>query len=95
MKALTAWTLRDGVVVYWTKAGNWSSAITDALLMEDDDLAAQALAAAKKQETAVIGAYLIAMEGQGTPAAREAMRENIRARGPSVRADLGKQAERR
>lgn len=91
MKALTASDLRSGDVVYWTKEAAWSRSIKDAVLM-DDEAAAAALAGAKKQETVVVGAYLIGMEGPGVPAAREAMRENIRARGPTTHPYLGKQA---
>ncbi len=91
MKALTASDLKTGDVVYWTKDAQWSRDIKDALLM-DDEFAAGALANAKKAETIIVGAYLIAMDGPGVPAAREAVRENIRARGPTVRLDLGKQA---
>lgn len=92
MKALTASRLREGDVVYWTKEGRWSPEIADAQLM-DDEFAAAALAEAKKHETVVVNAYLIGMEAQGRPTPREAVRENMRARGPSMRTDLGKQAE--
>lgn len=91
MKALTASDLRTGEVVYWTKDGKWSVAIGDAVLM-DDEFAETALAQARAQGTVVVGSYLIGMDGQGTPTHREAMRENIRARGPTSRPDLGKQA---
>lgn len=90
MKMLTASDLRVGEVVYWTGAA-WSRAIGDGLLMEDD-AAEAALAAAKKSDTQVVGAYLVVMEKQGTPSHREAMRENIRARGPSTEPHVGKQA---
>jgi hypothetical protein len=88
---LTASDLLSGDVVYWTGAA-WSRAIDDAALM-DEDAAAGALGAAKKQERVVVNAYLVEMAAAATPAHREAMRENIRARGPSVRRDLGKQAQ--
>lgn len=91
MKMLTASDLLSGDVVYWTKDAGWSRSIADAQLMEDE-FAEAALAAAKKAETVVVNAYLVVMEGKGAPAAREAVRENIRARGPTVRTDLGKQA---
>jgi hypothetical protein len=94
MKMLTASDLRSGDVVYWTADGAWSSDIADAHLMEDE-FAEAALGEARKQETTVVNAYLVVMAGKGEPAAREAMRENIRARGPTVRRDLGKQAEGR
>lgn len=92
MKALTGCDLPTGEVIYRTADGGWSLNIADALLM-DDAFAETALADAKKQETVVVGPYLIVMDGPGVPTHREAMRENIRARGPTVRLDLGKQAE--
>lgn len=89
MKALTASDLRHGDVVYLTKDGAWARSINDAVLMEDEQ-AAEALAQAKKQETVVVNAYLIVMEAPAAPAAREAVRENIRARGPSDSVDTAK-----
>lgn len=91
MKMLTASDLRVGDVVYWTKEGTWSRDIGDAQLM-DDEFAEAALAQARKNETAIVNAYLVAMEDVGRPAAREAVRENIRARGPTTEPHLGKQA---
>ncbi len=87
MKMLTASDLRSGDVVYWTKAGAWSHAINDAHVMEDD-FADAALAAAKKAETVVVNAYLVVMDAAAKPAAREAVRENIRAVGPTVAHDF-------
>ena len=36
-----------------------------------------------------VGAYLINIDAPGKPAHREAMRENIRARGPTIHEDRG------
>jgi hypothetical protein len=91
MKALTASDLRIGDVVYWTAANAWSRNIADALLM-DDDAAAAALANAKKNETLIVNAYLIVMEAPSKVAAREAVREDIRAIGPTTHPEHGKQA---
>lgn len=92
MKALTASDLRIGDVVYWTAQGTWSRDINDAQLM-DDEFAAAALAEAKKHETEVVNAYLIVMKAPAEVAAREAVRENIRAAGPTTHLHHGKQAE--
>lgn len=92
MKAVTAHNLLTGEVVYRDPQGRWTPAIAAAALY-DDVRAEEALAAAKAQATLVTNAYLIGMDAPGVPTHREAMRENIRARGPSNRADLGKQAE--
>jgi len=88
---LTASDLRLGDVVYWTKGGGWSRAINEAALMEEEE-AQTALAEAKLQETQVVNAYLVAMEAPGAPAHREAVRENIRAHGPTIHPQFGKQA---
>ena len=91
MKALTASDLRVGDVLYWIGEAKWSRNIADALLM-DDDAAAEALAFAKKRETEVVNAYLIVMEAPSQVAAREAVRENIRAIGPTTHPEHGKGA---
>ncbi len=92
MKAVTAHNLLTGEVVYRDAQGAWADHIGAAALY-DDVRAEEALAAAKAQATIVTNAYLIGMDAAGVPTHREAMRENIRARGPTNRVDLGKQAE--
>lgn len=92
MKIVTAHDLPTGEVVYWTPAGSWAKRIEDAAPI-DDEAADAELARAKAQATIVTNAYLVSIESPGKPAAREYLREIIRARGPTVRVDLGKQAE--
>jgi hypothetical protein len=91
VKFITAHELRSGEVVYRTDAGGWSVRIADAALY-DDEPAEAALEAARREATVVTNAYLVEAEGPATPAARVALRETIRAKGPTVRLDLGKQA---
>lgn len=83
MKVLTASDLVVGDVVYWAEGGTWTRALTGALMMDDEEAIA-ALADAKTQETRVVNAYLVEMDQPGAPAKREAVRENIRARGPTI-----------
>ncbi len=83
MKIVTANRLSDGNPVYRTADG-WADAIADAQTYDSDDAANEALAAAKKQETIVVGPYLMNVANPGEPVARERVRESIRARGPST-----------
>jgi hypothetical protein len=94
MKAVTGNRLSDGRPVYRTRAGTWSEGIEDAHLFDDQDAAEDALLAAREEETLVASSYLITVDAPGKPAAREAVRENIRAYGPTVRNDLGRQGSR-
>jgi len=91
MRLVTAHDLKTGEVVYLTAADEWSHLLIDATAFADEEGDA-ALAKAKAQQTRVTNAYLIEAEGPGQPAARVRLREIIRARGPTVRLDLGKQA---
>jgi hypothetical protein len=92
VKLITGHDLRTGLVLYRTQSGSWSETIADAAIFEDDASEA-ALAEAKSEPTRVTNVYLVEADGPGRPSHRVAMRENIRARGPTVRLDLGKQAE--
>lgn len=91
MKAVTGNRLGDGHPVYRTASGDWSVRIEDAQTFASQEDADEALAAAKKLETVVVGTYLITIEAPGKVTHREAMRENIRARGPTVVADHRRQ----
>ncbi|HBS35784.1 MAG TPA: DUF2849 domain-containing protein [Parvularcula sp.] len=91
MKAVTANRLSDGAVVWLGADGALVERFEAAALYTDEDAPA-ALASVFAQPTVVAGAYLIEANAQG-PAGREALRETIRLNGPTVRRDLGKQAE--
>ena len=90
MKAITANLLRDGRVVYLGENGAWTDHLRKALPIANDDAEA-ALAEARARVTEIAGAYLIEFE-DGAAAGREALRETIRSKGPTIRTDLGKQA---
>jgi len=93
-KIVTANRLDDGLVVYLNGAG-WSERIEDARIAGDDAAADGLLARAEGpgQEIRVIDPYLIEV-ARGDAAPRPvSYRETIRAQGPTVRPDLGKQAE--
>lgn len=91
MKAITANRLSDGVVVYLGADGALVERFDHAELF-GDDAAPEKLSALLRRETIIAGAYLIDAEAAG-PIGREALRETIRRYGPTVRRDLGKQAE--
>ncbi|PQA87853.1 DUF2849 domain-containing protein [Hyphococcus luteus] len=92
MKAVTANRLEDGVVVYLSNDNDWTSDLTKAARFENDDAKA-ALAGAEARAGEHAGAYLIEVSDAGAPSGRETLRETIRKDGPTVRLDLGYQAE--
>jgi sulfite reductase (NADPH) hemoprotein beta-component len=90
MNLVTGHDLKTGVVLYLDSAKAWTPHLKDAAAFGDESEAV--LAEAKAQATKVTNVYLIEADGPGQPSKRVAMRELIRGRGPTVRADLGKQA---
>jgi hypothetical protein len=90
---LTANRLAVGEVVYWNPARGWVPALADASVLPDGEADAALKGAERSiREREVVGAYLFAVrvtEGAVTPVK---IREAIRAAGPTVRRDLGKQA---
>lgn len=93
MKAVTANRLCDGAVVWLGHDGALVDRFEAAALFEGD-AAEAALASVAAQATLIASAYLIDADASG-PIGREALREAIRRNGPTVRRDLGKQAEAR
>ncbi len=90
---LTANRLVDGDVLYW-RAGDWVLALNEGDVFADAPDADAALAAAQKYvtENRVVNPYLfdVRIDAKGIHPVKE--REIIRAAGPTVRDDLGKQA---
>jgi len=93
-KIVTANRLNDGLVVYLNGAG-WSERIEDARIAGDDAAADGLLAEAEGQgqEIRVVEPYLIEVALEGAGPRPVSYREAIRAKGPTVRLDLGKQAD--
>ena len=89
---VTANRLADGIVVFQDAAGGWSEDFVRAAVHDD---AAAALERAAKAVAAciVVDPYAIEVELRNGHYAPKALREAIRAAGPTVRRDLGKQAE--
>lgn len=81
--------LLDGLVVFFDSDGGWVASIDDGALLEDDEESTRVLALAREQEArcVVVDPYLIEViveDGRRRPAA---IREAIRAFGPSVRTE--------
>jgi Protein of unknown function (DUF2849) len=90
---LTANRLRDGDVLYW-KAGTWVEALRDGEVFAESAPAEAALAAAQSfvAGNVVVNPYLFDVRVDANDIHPVKEREIIRAAGPSVRDDLGKQA---
>ena len=86
LRAATANRLRDGVVVFRTVTGGWSSRIVDAEVVSGEAEAARLLSDAERDSAnaVVVGPYLIdvnEIDGETRPAS---LRERIRAFGPTT-----------
>ncbi len=90
---LTANRLKDGDVLYW-KTGKWVLSLAEGDVFTDPKAADAALTAAQQSVTGnlVVAPYLfdVRVDAKGVHPVKE--REVIRAAGPTVRDDLGKQA---
>jgi len=91
---ITANRLGDGVVVFLDAKGVWSEDFHHGAVLADEAAKAAALARAKSSENdnEVIDPYWIELESRAGHFMPKALREAIRASGPTVRPDLGKQA---
>jgi hypothetical protein len=91
-QALTASRLRDGEVVYW-HGGGWVTALIQAELFMEDIQAEAALQAAGSsvRDRIVVNPYLFEVRVTASGILPVKEREIIRAAGPTVRPDLGKQ----
>ncbi len=94
LQMLTANRLIDGDVVYW-RAGGWAEAFGAGDVFSTEAEAEAALAAAQKFVTnnVVVNPYLLDVRAQADGIVPVKEREIVRAAGPTVRRDLGKQAQ--
>ncbi len=90
---LTANCLRQGDVLYW-KSGNWTLNFAEGEVLADAAAAEAALEAAKKfvAGNRVVAPYLFEVRTDNGKLRPVKEREIVRAAGPSVRTDLGKQS---
>lgn len=95
LQAVTANRLIDGLVVFLAAGERWTERAADADVARDQAAADALMAIAERDVTRrlVVGPYLI--EITETPRGPEPtlLRERIRTAGPTVRTDLGYQAE--
>lgn len=94
LKAITGNRLRDGEVVFFQSEGVWVERFEDAILFEGA-AADAALATAKAQadrDQYAVDVYAFDVTVTGDTRTPVKTRERIRALGPTVRTDLGKQA---
>ena len=91
---ITANRLADGVVVFQSVEGSWSEDFNRAAVRADAQATAEALARAREDEASnlVVDAYAVPVDERNGHFAPKALREAIRAAGPTIRRDLGKQA---
>jgi len=91
---ITANRLTDGVVVFQTAGDGWTEDFNRAAVLPDPQATAGALKRAKQDEAnnIVVDAYAVVVEERNGHLAPKALREAIRAAGPTIRRDLGKQA---
>lgn len=92
--AVTANRLLDGEPVYLTAAHGWSEHVREAVVADGREEAQALLAIAEKavEDRLVVNPYVFnvdVVEGIAVPVS---VREKIRAKGPTMRPDLGKQA---
>ncbi len=96
LQVVTANRLKDGEVVYLTKTGTWTPWLPEAAASGDQDELAARMDVAAQAVTArqVVEPYLMPIAEDANGRRALSQRERIRAHGPTVRRDLGKQAGR-
>ncbi|CAI8206197.1 MAG: Uncharacterised protein [Alphaproteobacteria bacterium] len=94
-QAVTANRLSDGEVVYFSADNCWVESFTDADIADGAEAADALLARAMPDdfEAHVLEPYLFEVLEADNFYKPASVRETIRAAGPTVRLDLGKQAE--
>ena len=92
---VTANRLADGVVVFQDAVGGWAEDFASAAVYEDAAAVKAALAQAGEAvaRTLIVDPYAIEVALRNGHYAPKALREAIRAAGPTIRRDLGKQAQ--
>jgi hypothetical protein len=92
---LTANRLRDGDVLYW-RGGDWVLTLAEGEVFTDPAKADEALAAANAGlvRNQYVAPYLFEVRVEDGRVRPVKEREIIRAAGPSVHPDLGKQADK-
>jgi hypothetical protein len=92
LKGVTGNRLADGEVMFWNR-GEWRERFSEIELFEDAAQAEAALAAAQAQVKVIVDPYLIEVRFDDGVPVPIAYRERVRALGPTVHPDMGKQVE--
>jgi Protein of unknown function (DUF2849) len=93
VKVLTANRLAPGEVVYWNAVSGWVTDLQQAQLLEDAEAEPAVQAAAEwVSRNEVVAPYVFPVRVENGRVEPLSAREWVRAKGPSVRPDLGKQA---
>lgn len=95
VRILTANELTTGMVVFFAPDGRWIPDINEAEVAVDKEHADILEGAGREAVAAqtVVDPYLVEVERSGGGLRPTHIRERIRTLGPTVRADLGKQAD--
>jgi Protein of unknown function (DUF2849) len=82
---VTANRLGDGMVVYRTRDGKWSTRLDEAAVLTTASAASELLAAAAAEDTVAVGAYVapVRLDADGRPLPGN-LRESIRQGGPTI-----------
>jgi hypothetical protein len=96
MYVVIANRLRDGLVAFLDSEGGWAHFIDGARVARSDEDGEEILAIAQKcaEQNQIVDPMLIEVVEEHGKLRPTKYREAIRAMGPTVRPDLGKQAER-
>jgi len=82
---VTANRLSDGVVIYFTHDGGWSTALNSAAIVATSEEASQRLSRALRDEQHAVGAYLAPVTmAAGQRVTPGNLRERIRHDGPTI-----------
>ena len=94
LQVITANRLRDGAVVYLSGDGAWVTELARAVIAEDAAAAAVLSQAGERAvaEQQVVAPYLVEIETGAEGVQPRRYKEQIRARGPSIRFGAGAQA---
>ena len=94
-QVLTANRLKDGLVVFLGEGNAWTPWIAEAVIARSKDDAArlEARGGEHAKTNVVVGPYLMDVIEEAGHVRCAHIREHLRTLGPSVRLDLGKQAE--
>jgi hypothetical protein len=92
---ITANRLIDGIVLFQDAAGGWVEDFARAAIHPDAEATKAALALAKEDEARdlIVEPYAVVVEARNGHYVPKALRELIRASGPTIHPDMGKQAQ--